>query len=159
MKVICKTIAKYIKQRARMSRKERFLRSQRRSKTKIKIRVDRDVLRKHKLKRVYDRCRYERKKEEDYVKYIIAFFPQVSITKKPIGTRMGKGKGPVNKWAMIIKRGRILVQIRDAVKVELAFKCLRQVKYRLPFKSKIICRNVEDRIKICRFYRIDIRKF
>jgi ribosomal protein L16/L10AE len=159
MKVICKTIAKYIKQRGRMSRKERFLRSQRRSKVKVKIRVERDLLRRYRLKRFYGRCRYKMEKEEDYAKYIIAFFPQVSITKKPIGTRMGKGKGAVNKWGMLVRCGRILVQIRDTAKVELAFKCLRQVKYRLPFKSKIICKNVEDRRRICKFYRIDSTKF
>lgn len=159
MKVIRKTISKYIKQRGRMSRKDRFLRSQRRSKVKLKIRVERDVLRRHRFKRNSARSRYSIKKEDDYAKYTISFFPQVSMTKKPIGTRMGKGKGAVNKWGMIIRRGRILVQIRDIAKVELAFKCSRQVKYRLPFKTRIICRNVSDRERICRFYRIDSIKF
>jgi len=72
---------------------------------------------------------------------------------------MGKGKGAIEKWSIVIKRGRILIQLKKGIKAEVAFNCLRQVKYRLPFKSKIICRNVEDKKTICKFYKVSQKKF
>ena len=38
----------------------------------------------------------------------IRVFPDKPITAKPLETRMGKGKGPVEKWVMNIKPGRII---------------------------------------------------
>src|SRR5216683_3230455 len=38
-------------------------------------------------------------------------FPDKPITKKPAETRMGKGKGNVEKWVAVVKRGRIICEV------------------------------------------------
>ena len=47
---------------------------------------------------------------EEYGSMNIRFFPQLSISKKPLQTRMGKGKGKHDKWVAPVKRS-ILVEI------------------------------------------------
>lgn len=38
----------------------------------------------------------------------IRVFPQKSYTKKPLETRMGKGKGPVESWVAVVRPAQIL---------------------------------------------------
>ena len=38
-------------------------------------------------------------------------FPDKPVTKKPLETRMGKGKGNPEEWVAVIKPGRILYEI------------------------------------------------
>jgi len=40
----------------------------------------------------------------------IRIFPDKPITKKPAETRMGKGKGNVEDWVAVVRRGRILYE-------------------------------------------------
>jgi len=37
----------------------------------------------------------------------IMVFPHKPLTKRPLEVRMGKGKGPIDKWVMNIKPGRV----------------------------------------------------
>jgi large subunit ribosomal protein L16 len=48
---------------------------------------------------------------EDYGDVNFRFFPDLSISKKPLQTRMGKGKGKHHEWVAPIKSGRILLEI------------------------------------------------
>ena len=41
----------------------------------------------------------------------IKIFPDKPITTKPIGTRMGKGKGAVEYWVAPVKPGRVMFEI------------------------------------------------
>ena len=41
----------------------------------------------------------------------IRVFPDRPITKKPLETRMGSGKGDIEFWSAVIKPGRILFEI------------------------------------------------
>jgi large subunit ribosomal protein L16 len=67
----------------------------------------------------------------------IRVFPAKPITKKPLETRMGKGKGGVDKWVMNIEPGRIIFEMAG-VNEELAREALALACYKLPFKTKII---------------------
>ncbi|MDD5358816.1 MAG: 50S ribosomal protein L16 [Sulfurovaceae bacterium] len=67
----------------------------------------------------------------------IRVFPAKPITKKPLETRMGKGKGGVDKWVMNIEPGRIIFEMAG-VSEELAREALALACYKLPFKTKII---------------------
>lgn len=67
----------------------------------------------------------------------IRVFPDKPLTSKPLATRMGKGKGPVEKWVMNIKPGRIIYEIAGVDHV-LAKEALLLAQSKLPFKSKII---------------------
>ena len=44
----------------------------------------------------------------------ICVFPDKPISKKPLETRMGKGKGAVEEWVMNIKPGRIIFEMAGA---------------------------------------------
>lgn len=67
----------------------------------------------------------------------IRVFPAKPLTKKPLETRMGKGKGAVDKWVMNIKPGRIIFEMAG-VNEELAREALALACYKLPFKTKIV---------------------
>ena len=41
----------------------------------------------------------------------IRIFPDAPITSKPVGVRMGKGKGSVEEWVSIIRPGQVLYEI------------------------------------------------
>jgi LSU ribosomal protein L16P len=44
----------------------------------------------------------------------IRIFPDKPVTARPPETRMGKGKGNVEKWVAVVKRGKILFEIARA---------------------------------------------
>src|SRR6188472_4691532 len=41
----------------------------------------------------------------------IRIFPDKSYTKKPLETRMGKGKAPVEGWVAVVKPGRVMFEM------------------------------------------------
>ena len=69
----------------------------------------------------------------------IRIFPDKSVTKKPAETRMGKGKGPPDKWVAVIKRGRVLFEL-EGVPHQLAQEAFRLAAYKIPFRTKFIAR-------------------
>jgi len=69
----------------------------------------------------------------------IRIFPDKSITKKPAEVRMGKGKGDLDHWVCVIKRGRILFEL-GGVPEEYAKRCFRMAAYKLPMRTKFITR-------------------
>ncbi len=75
----------------------------------------------------------------------IRVFPDKPLTAKPLETRMGKGKGSVDKWVMNIKPGRIIFEMAG-VEEELARAALTLAVHKLPFKSKIISRKDSNEI-------------
>ena len=75
----------------------------------------------------------------------IRVFPDKPITAKPLETRMGKGKGAVEKWVMNIKPGRIIYEM-VGVEESLAREALALAQSKLPFKTKIITSESENEI-------------
>ena len=69
----------------------------------------------------------------------IRIFPDKSITKKPAEVRMGKGKGEIDHWVAVIKRGKILFEL-GGIPEEYAKQCFRLAAYKLPVKVKFITR-------------------
>jgi large subunit ribosomal protein L16 len=67
----------------------------------------------------------------------IRVFPYKPLTAKPLETRMGKGKGAVDRWVMNIKPGRIIFEMAG-VDEELARAALTLAIHKMPFKCKII---------------------
>lgn len=76
-------------------------------------------------------------------KYWIRIFPDKPVTSKPAETRMGKGKGSIDKWVAVVKPGRIIFEVAG-VPDDVAREALRRASYKLPIKTQIISR--EDRI-------------
>lgn len=75
----------------------------------------------------------------------IRVFPDKPITAKPLETRMGKGKGAVDKWVMNIKPGRVIYEM-VGVEESLAREALALAQSKLPFKTKIITSESENEI-------------
>ncbi len=67
----------------------------------------------------------------------IKVFPDKSVTKKPIGTRMGSGKGNPEFWVAVVKPQRVLFEIAG-VSEETAREALRLASHKLPIKTKFI---------------------
>ena len=67
----------------------------------------------------------------------IKIFPDKPVTTKPIGTRMGKGKGAPEYWVAVVKPGRVLFEIAG-VPEELAREAMRLAANKLPIKTKFV---------------------
>ena len=67
-------------------------------------------------------------------------FTNISVTKKALASRMGKGKGGHSHWVSSIKKGQILCEVL-AYKSNLAFKALNEASKKLPIKVKIVFNN------------------
>ena len=74
----------------------------------------------------------------------IKIFPDKPLTKKPLGTRMGKGKGNTELWVANVKPGRVMFEIAG-VSEETAREALRLATNKLPVKTKFVVReNIEE---------------
>ena len=69
----------------------------------------------------------------------IKIFPDKPVTKKPLETRMGKGKGAPEYWVAVVKPGRIMFEIAG-VPEETAREAMRLAANKLPIKCKFIKR-------------------
>ena len=69
----------------------------------------------------------------------IKIFPHKSYTSKPIGVRMGSGKGAPEGWVAPVKKGKILFEI-DGVPEEVAREAFRLASHKLPVKTKFVKR-------------------
>ncbi|MCS7090525.1 MAG: 50S ribosomal protein L16 [Verrucomicrobiota bacterium] len=70
----------------------------------------------------------------------IRVFPQKSYTKKPLETRMGKGKGPVESWVAVVRPAQILFEL-DGVSEAVAREALRLAASKLPIPTRFITRH------------------
>lgn len=71
----------------------------------------------------------------------IRIFPDKPVSKKPLETRQGKGKGATEFYAAVIKPGRILFEM-EGVPVEIAREALRLAAQKLPIKTKFVERQI-----------------
>ena len=67
----------------------------------------------------------------------IKIFPDKPVTKKPLGTRMGSGKGAPEYWVAVVKPGRVLFEIAG-VPEETAREAMRLSMHKLPIKCKFV---------------------
>ena len=67
----------------------------------------------------------------------INIFPHMPLTKKPIGTRQGKGKGNVEAWVAVVKEGKIMFEIAG-VDEATAREALRLASHKLPIQTKFV---------------------
>ena len=67
----------------------------------------------------------------------IKVFPDKPVTSKPIGVRMGSGKGAVEFYVAVVKPSRVLFEIAG-VPEETAREALRLAMHKLPLTCKIV---------------------
>ena len=73
----------------------------------------------------------------------INIFPHLALTKKPLETRQGKGKGAVEQWVAVVKKGKIMFELAD-VSEEQAREAFRLAMHKLPIKCKFVKKEVES---------------
>jgi large subunit ribosomal protein L16 len=73
----------------------------------------------------------------------IRIFPDKPYTKKPLETRMGKGKGNVEGWVAVVKPGRIMFEL-EGVTPETAQEAFLLAAHKLPIKTKIVTRKEQE---------------
>lgn len=66
----------------------------------------------------------------------IRIFPNLPITSKPIGARMGKGKGSLSHWGARVRSGTVLFEI-CGTKLNLVTEALIAGAYKLPVKTNV----------------------
>ncbi|MGD8718241.1 MAG: 50S ribosomal protein L16 [Candidatus Zixiibacteriota bacterium] len=71
----------------------------------------------------------------------IRVFPDKPVTKKPLETRMGKGKGAPEFWVAVVRPGLMLFEL-EGVPPEIAREAMRLANHKLPIKTKYL--EIED---------------
>lgn len=69
----------------------------------------------------------------------IRIFPDKPVSKKPLETRMGKGKGAPEFWVAVIKPGRVMFEVAG-ISRDLANEALKLCSHKLPIKTKVVSR-------------------
>lgn len=69
----------------------------------------------------------------------IRVFPDKPVTKKPLETRMGKGKGNPEHWVAVVKPARVLYEMQG-VPEAVAREAMRLAAHKLPIKTRFITR-------------------
>ncbi len=72
----------------------------------------------------------------------IRFFPDKPVTKKPLETRMGHGKGAVEEWVAVIRPGRVLYEL-GGVPEPIAREAFRLAAHKLPISTRFLERGLE----------------
>ena len=72
----------------------------------------------------------------------INIFPHLPLTAKALGVRQGKGKGNVEQWVAVVKKGKIMFEV-GGVSEEIAREALRLASHKLPVTCKIVKREDE----------------
>ena len=75
-------------------------------------------------------------------KVFINIFPHLPLTMKPLETRQGKGKGNVEQYVAVVKKGKIMFEISE-IDEATAREALRLASHKLPIKCKFIKKDGE----------------
>lgn len=73
-------------------------------------------------------------------KLFIRVFPDKPLTRKPLETRMGTGKGAVEEYVAVVLPGRVLYEL-GGVPRDLAEKAFKLASNKLPLTCKILVRS------------------
>ena len=74
-------------------------------------------------------------------KVFIRVFPDKPVSKKPLETRMGKGKAETSYWAARVKPGTMLYEIAGVAE-DVAKKALARVAHKLPVRCRFVGRRL-----------------
>ena len=73
-------------------------------------------------------------------KLFIRVFPDKPLTRKPLETRMGTGKGGVEEYVAVVLPGRVLFEL-EGVTREMAEKAFKLASNKLPLTCKVLIRS------------------
>jgi large subunit ribosomal protein L16 len=67
-------------------------------------------------------------------------FPDKPFTKKPLETRMGKGKGAVEAWVAVLRPGNMILEISGCPEL-VAREALARAASKIPFRCRMLSRH------------------
>jgi len=70
----------------------------------------------------------------------IRIFPDKPISKKPLETRMGKGKGNPEGWVAVVKPGNVIIEVSDCPEVT-AREALSRAASKVALPCKFLARH------------------
>jgi len=70
-------------------------------------------------------------------KYWIRVFPDKPVTKKPVGVKMGSGKGAIEEYVAVVRPGMILFEL-SGVTHELAVEAFRKAGHKISIKTELV---------------------
>ena len=73
----------------------------------------------------------------------IRIFPHTPVTRKPLGLKMGGGKGSPDFFVAKVRPGTVLFEMQGVTE-EVAREAMRLAAHKLPVKTKFITREVES---------------
>ena len=73
----------------------------------------------------------------------VRVLPTIPVTKKPLGVRMGKGKGSIDHFVAYVKAGNMLYEF-NCPSENLAKLAYRQAAYKLPIKVRYTIKPPSD---------------
>ncbi|MDD4623857.1 MAG: 50S ribosomal protein L16 [Bacilli bacterium] len=76
-------------------------------------------------------------------KVFVNIFPHLSLTKKPLETRQGKGKGAPDSWVAVVKEGKIMFEVSEVTE-SIAKEALRLAMHKLPVRCKFVKKESGD---------------
>jgi large subunit ribosomal protein L16 len=76
-------------------------------------------------------------------KIFIRIFPDKPITKKPLETRMGTGKGSVEEWVCVVKPGRVMFEV-GGVTEEIARSAMTLCNSKMPIETRFVKRTDQE---------------
>ena len=74
-------------------------------------------------------------------KVFIRIFPDKPISKKPLETRMGKGKADTDYWAACVKPGTMLYEIAG-VEEDIAKQAFARIAQKMPVRCRFVGRRL-----------------
>ncbi len=73
----------------------------------------------------------------------IRVFPDKPVSKKPLETRMGSGKGLPDHWVAVVRSGRIMFEMAGVAE-SVAKEAIRLASHKLPLKTKFVLRETHS---------------
>jgi large subunit ribosomal protein L16 len=70
----------------------------------------------------------------------IRIFPDKPVTRKPLETRMGSGKGAPDHWVAVVKPGRVLFEMAG-IRESVAREAMRLASHKLPIGTQFVTRS------------------
>jgi len=74
----------------------------------------------------------------------VRVFPDKPVTKKPLETRMGKGKGAPEGWVAVVRPGKVLFEMEGVSETE-ARRAMQLASAKLPIKTRFAVRFGEEK--------------
>lgn len=76
-------------------------------------------------------------------KVFVNIFPHLPLSKKPLETRQGKGKGNPESWVAVVKKGKIMFEVSEITE-DVAKEAMRLAMHKLPIKCKFVKKESGD---------------